>query len=49
MASPQAGLTFTAEYVPDHQRMVRALLILLERHAPATPAPPPPDAPQARR
>jgi hypothetical protein len=42
-------VTFTAEYVPDHQRMVKALLVLLERHAQtAAPAPTPPrEAPAA--
>jgi hypothetical protein len=39
VASPLAGVTFIAEYVPDHQRMVKALLILLERHAQTAPAP----------
>lgn len=33
MASPASGLTFTVEHIPDHQRAVKALLVLLERHA----------------
>ena len=33
MASPLSGVTFMAKHEPDHKRMVKALLVLLERHA----------------
>ncbi len=38
MASPGSRLTFSAEHVPDHVRQVKALLLLLERHAQRAPA-----------
>jgi hypothetical protein len=49
-ASPSTGVTCAAEYQPDHQRMVAVLLVLLERHAQAAPAPTPPrEVPHASR